>query len=87
MKSALLAWFAENGRALPWRRTNDPYAILVSEVMLQQTQVARVVPRYLDWLARWPTVGSLAAASAADVIRTWPEGARRPPRPGLRGGP
>ena len=48
----------------PWRRTRDPYAILVSEVMLQQTQVDRVIPRYLDWLERWPTVGSLAAASA-----------------------
>jgi A/G-specific adenine glycosylase len=43
----LLGWFAEHGRALPWRRTRDPYAILVSEVMLQQTQVERVIPRYL----------------------------------------
>jgi A/G-specific adenine glycosylase len=67
----LLAWFAERGRDLPWRRTRDPYAVLVSEVMLQQTQVARVVPRYLGWLERWPTVGSLAAASTADVIREW----------------
>jgi A/G-specific adenine glycosylase len=49
----------------------NPYAILVSEVMLQQTQVARVVPRYLAWLARWPTVEALAAASTADVIREW----------------
>ena len=49
-------WFAANGRDLPWRRTRDPYAILVSEVMLQQTQVERVVPRYLAWLERWPTV-------------------------------
>ena len=71
MKSALLAWFAENGRALPWRRTNDPYAILVSEVMLQQTQVERVVPRYEAWLERWPTAAALAAASPADVIRAW----------------
>jgi A/G-specific adenine glycosylase len=67
----LLAWFAEHGRNLPWRRTRDPYAILVSEVMLQQTQVERVVPRYLAWLERWPTVGALAAASPADVIREW----------------
>ena len=64
-------WFAREGRDLPWRRTRDPYAILVSEVMLQQTQVERVVPRYLAWLERWPTVESLAAASAGDVIREW----------------
>ena len=67
----LLAWFARDGRDLPWRRTRDPYAILVSEVMLQQTQVSRVVPRYLEWLACWPTVDALAAASAGDVIRAW----------------
>ena len=47
-----MAWFSQNGRDLPWRKTRDPYAILVSEVMLQQTQVARVVPRYLAWLDR-----------------------------------
>ncbi len=64
-------WFATNGRELPWRRTRDPYAILVSEVMLQQTQVARVVPRYLAWLERWPTAASLASAASADVIRAW----------------
>jgi A/G-specific adenine glycosylase len=67
----LLAWFRTNGRDLPWRRTQDPYAVLVSEVMLQQTQVARVVPRYLEWLERWPTPSALAAASTADVIRAW----------------
>jgi A/G-specific adenine glycosylase len=71
VEELLLAWFAEHGRDLPWRRTRDPYAILVSEVMLQQTQVDRVVPRYVEWLERWPTVESLAAASAADVIRAW----------------
>ena len=71
MRDELLAWFAERGRDLPWRRTRDPYAILVSEVMLQQTQVARVVPRYLDWLERWPTVDALAAASTAEVLRAW----------------
>ena len=64
-------WFAVNGRDLPWRRTRDPYAILVSEVMLQQTQVERVVPRYGRWLALWPTPAALAAASTADVIREW----------------
>jgi A/G-specific adenine glycosylase len=67
----LLAWFVEYGRDLPWRHTRDPYAILVSEVMLQQTQVERVVPRFLTWLERWPTVEALAAASRADVIRAW----------------
>ena len=71
MESLLLAWYRTSARDLPWRRTRDPYAILVSEVMLQQTQVERVVPRYLAWLERWPTVGALAAASAADVIRAW----------------
>ena len=71
MRESLLAWFEANGRDLPWRRTRDPYAILVSEVMLQQTQVDRVVPRYLAWLERWPTVDALAAAPAADVIREW----------------
>ena len=67
----LLAWFEANGRDLPWRRTRDPYAILVSEVMLQQTQVERVIPRYLAWLERWPTVEALAAETPADVIREW----------------
>jgi len=67
----LHAWHAENGRDLPWRHTRDPYAILVSEVMLQQTRVDRVVPRYLAWLQRWSTVESLAFASSADVIREW----------------
>ena len=71
MDGLLATWFAGHGRDLPWRRTRDPYAILVSEVMLQQTQVERVVPRYLAWLERWPTVADLAAAPAADVIRAW----------------
>ena len=71
MDDLLLAWFGEHPRDLPWRRTRDPYAILVSEVMLQQTQVIRVVPRYLRWLERWPTVDALAAAPAADAIREW----------------
>jgi A/G-specific adenine glycosylase len=71
MVEGLLAWFAVEGRDLPWRRTRDPYAILVSEVMLQQTQAARVVPRYVAWLERWPTVNALAGASTADVLRAW----------------
>jgi len=65
------AWFREHGRSLPWRETRDPYAILVSEVMLQQTQVERVIPRWLAWLERWPTSASLAATSPAEVIREW----------------
>jgi A/G-specific adenine glycosylase len=70
--AALLAdWFAAHARNLPWRGTNEPYEILVSEVMLQQTQVERVVPRYLAWLERWPTVEALAAARRMDVIREW----------------
>jgi len=71
MHTALLAWFHASGRDLPWRGTRDPYAILVSEVMLQQTQVPRVVPRYVDWLERWPTAAALAAAPRAEVIRAW----------------
>ena len=71
MDEVLSAWFSQNGRDLPWRRTRDPYAILVSEVMLQQTQVARVVPRYLRWLELWPTVEALAAAETGDVLREW----------------
>ena len=71
LEGLLLDWFREQGRDLPWRRTHDPYAILVSEVMLHQTQVERVVPRYVAWLERWPTVEALAAAPAAAVIREW----------------
>jgi A/G-specific adenine glycosylase len=71
MVERLLAWFEEHDRDLPWRRTRDPYAILVSEVMLQQTQAARVVPRFVAWLERWPTVEALAAAPTAEVLREW----------------
>jgi len=71
VREELLGWYRENGRDLPWRRTRDRYAVLVSEVMLQQTQVERVVPRYLGWLERWPTVEALAAAPVADAIREW----------------
>ena len=66
-----MVWFGEHGRELPWRRTHDPYAILVSEVMAQQTQVDRVVPRWERWLERWPTIAALADAAPADVIREW----------------
>jgi len=56
VEAKLLAWFREHGRDLPWRRTRDPYAILVSEVMAQQTQLERVLPRWERWMERWPTV-------------------------------
>jgi len=69
--SRLLGWFDAHARALPWRETRDPYAILVSEVMLQQTQVERVIPRWHAWLARWPTAEALAASSPAEVIVEW----------------
>ncbi|MEO9175747.1 MAG: A/G-specific adenine glycosylase [Gaiellales bacterium] len=71
LQADLLAWFSENGRELPWRKTRDPYAILVSEVMLQQTQVPRVIERWTAWLEQWPTVEALASASTADVVRAW----------------
>ncbi|HZT91466.1 MAG TPA: A/G-specific adenine glycosylase [Gaiellaceae bacterium] len=71
MREELLSWYARNARPLPWRETNDPYAILVSEVMLQQTQVERVVPRWRVWMERWPSVEVLAAASTGEVIAAW----------------
>jgi A/G-specific adenine glycosylase len=71
VQDRLLEWFAERRRDLPWRRTHDPYCVLVSEVMLQQTQVTRVIPRYVDWIDRWPTAEALAAAPRADVILAW----------------
>jgi A/G-specific adenine glycosylase len=67
----LLAWYQANGRDLPWRRTSDPYHILVSEVMLQQTQVDRVLPKYHEWLAKYPSLQALADADVDDVSRTW----------------
>jgi A/G-specific adenine glycosylase len=68
----LMAWYRAHGRHdLDWRRTRDPYAVLVSEVMLQQTQVQRMLPYYRDWLARWPDPQSLAAVPLADAIRAW----------------
>ena len=68
----LLTWYARNGRkTLPWRHTRDPYAILVSEVMLQQTQVERVLPKYQAFLARFPTLAELAVAPTSEVIKEW----------------
>jgi A/G-specific adenine glycosylase len=71
VEARILAWFSDHGRDLPWRRTRDPYCVLVSEVMLQQTQVPRVVPRYLAWIERWPSAEALAAAPRDEVIRAW----------------
>ena len=71
LRGGLRQWFARNARDLPWRRTRDPYAILVSEVMLQQTQVDRVLPYYEQFLQRFPTAHALAAAPTAEVIRIW----------------
>ncbi len=69
--TALLAWFAQEGEDLPWRRTRDRYSILVAETMLQATQVARVAPRYERWIARWPTVETLSGASLGDALAEW----------------
>jgi A/G-specific adenine glycosylase len=71
MRAGLLAWFATNRRDLPWRRTRDPYRVLVSEVMLQQTQVDRVIPYYERWLERFPTVEALAKAPTSELIKVW----------------
>ena len=70
-RTALLTWYRAHGRQLPWRETDDPYHILVSEVMLQQTQVDRVLPKYHEWLERYPTLEALAAAQEDDVAQTW----------------
>ena len=67
----LLNWYRLNGRSLPWRETSDPYHILVSEVMLQQTQVDRVLPKYHEWLAKYPSFDALASARESDVNETW----------------
>jgi A/G-specific adenine glycosylase len=71
VQQRLLEWYAAQARDLPWRRSRDPYAILVAEVMLQQTQVERVIPKWHAWLDRFPTLEALAAASRADAIRQW----------------
>jgi len=71
VRDGLLTWFAVNARDLPWRHTRDPYRVLVSEVMLQQTQVDRVIPYYHAFLNRFPTVEALADGPTADVIRLW----------------
>ena len=70
-RRVLLGWYRRNGRDLPWRRTSDPYHILVSEVMLQQTQVDRVVPKYHEWLDKYPSLEALASAPEEEVSQAW----------------
>jgi len=70
-RRALLRWYDRNGRDLPWRRTDDPYHILVSEIMLQQTQVDRVLPKYREWLDRYPSFEALASEDEEAAVRTW----------------
>jgi A/G-specific adenine glycosylase len=70
-RQRLLTWYRRHGRDLPWRKTDDPYHILVSEIMLQQTQVDRVLPKYHEWLQKFPSLDALAAAPEADITATW----------------
>jgi A/G-specific adenine glycosylase len=70
-RTRLLTWYGRHGRDLPWRKTSDPYHILVSEIMLQQTQVDRVLPKYEEWLGKYPSLEALAGAPEAEVTTTW----------------
>jgi A/G-specific adenine glycosylase len=70
-RRTLLTWYRKNGRDLPWRKTDDPYHILVSEIMLQQTQVDRVLPKYEEWLERYPSFAALAEAPEHEVTAAW----------------
>jgi A/G-specific adenine glycosylase len=70
-RQRLLTWYRRHGRDLPWRKTTDPYHILVSEIMLQQTQVDRVLPKYVEWLEKYPSLHALATASETEVVETW----------------
>jgi A/G-specific adenine glycosylase len=71
LRRQLLAWYERHRRSLPWRAETDPYRIWISEVMLQQTQVATVIPYYQRFLERFPSVASLAAASLEEVLKAW----------------
>ncbi len=71
IQQTILVWYKQSGRQLPWRQTTDQYKILVSEMMLQQTQVDRVIPKYYVFLEKFPTVSSLADAQTADVLKMW----------------
>jgi A/G-specific adenine glycosylase len=70
-RQRLLAWYRRHGRDLPWRKTDDPYHILVSEIMLQQTQVDRVLPKYAEWLGKFPSLHALASAPEHEVAAAW----------------
>src|ERR1700749_2781457 len=70
-RQRLLTWYRRHGRDLPWRRTDDPYHILVSEIMLQQTQVDRVLPKYAEWLEKFPSLHALATADETHVTESW----------------
>jgi len=70
-RDRLLTWYRRHGRDLPWRKTDDPYHILVSEIMLQQTQVDRVLPKYAEWLDKYPSMEALASAPEREVAATW----------------
>ena len=70
-RQRLLTWYGRHGRDLPWRKTDDPYHILVSEIMLQQTQVDRVLPKYAEWLQKFPSMQALAAASEGEINQAW----------------
>jgi A/G-specific adenine glycosylase len=70
-RQRLLTWYGRHGRDLPWRRTDDPYHILVSEIMLQQTQVDRVLPKYAEWLEKFPSLEVLATANETHVTESW----------------
>src|SRR5882757_3188868 len=70
-RQRLLTWYRRHGRDLPWRKTSDPYHILVSEIMLQQTQVDRVLPKYAEWLDKYPSLEALATAPEQEVATTW----------------
>ncbi len=71
LQKTILSWYAQYGRDLPWRKTQDPYSILVSEMMLQQTQVDRVIPKYHAFLQRFPTAHSLSISSPGEVLQYW----------------
>ena len=71
LAQVLLNWYKENARNLPWRRNNDPYAIWISEIMLQQTQVNTVIPYYKRWMDRFPNIEELASASEEEVLKLW----------------
>lgn len=71
VRASLLAWYATDHRDFPWRRTSDPYAVLVSEVMLQQTQASRIAERFPTFMARFPTAASLGGAPEADLLAAW----------------